>query len=150
MLYRFLLLFVLGMLFVQCKSKSPIVTSKEEAIRRGNYRTDYAKSHPEKENKKGKTEKNSDENELATVHSEQKESKKHFDKKAHKNLSKKIHIFLILTLFSLGCIIQLIGNLHVFNGIIDKVLNFNATHRNFLFFCLPFFLIGYLINKYEN
>lgn len=66
-----------------------------------------------------------------------------------KNLSKKIHIFLILTLFSLGCIIQLIGNLHVFNGIIDKVLNFNATHRNFLFFCLPFFLIGYLINKYE-
>lgn len=90
MLYRFLLLFVLGMLLVQCKSKSPIVTSKEEAIKRGNYRTNYAKSHPEKENKKGKTEKTSDENELATVHSEQKESKKHFDKKAHKNLSKKI------------------------------------------------------------
>lgn len=66
-----------------------------------------------------------------------------------RNLSKKIHIFLILTLFSLGCIIQLIGNLHVFDGVIDKVLNFNAIHRNFLFFCLPFFLIGYLINKYE-
>jgi len=66
-----------------------------------------------------------------------------------KNLSKKIHIFLILILFSIGCVLQLIGNLHVFNGIIDKYLNFNAIHRNFLFFCLPFFLMGYLINKYE-
>lgn len=66
-----------------------------------------------------------------------------------RNFSKNIHIFLILTLFSIGCIIQLIGNFHVFNGILDKVLNFNAIHRNFLFFCLPFFLIGYLINKYE-
>ena len=66
-----------------------------------------------------------------------------------RNLSNKIHIFLILILFSFGCIIQLLGNLHIFNGVIDKILNFNATHRNFLFFCLPFFLLGYLINKYE-
>lgn len=66
-----------------------------------------------------------------------------------RDLSRKFHIFLILVLFSIGCIIQLVGNLHVFNGIVDKALNFNAFHRNFLFFCLPFFLLGYLINKYE-
>ncbi|WP_180056718.1 acyltransferase [Acinetobacter sp. YH12090] len=66
-----------------------------------------------------------------------------------KNLSKNTHISLILFLFLMGCLIQLIGNLHVFSGIIDKAFNYNPIHRNFLLFCLPFFLIGYLINKYD-
>ena len=65
------------------------------------------------------------------------------------NLKTSIQISLILILFLLGCTIQLIGNMHIFNGIIDKLLNYNPIHRNFLFFCLPFFLIGYLINKHE-
>lgn len=66
-----------------------------------------------------------------------------------RNLPKNILIFLVLFLFLMGCLIQLIGNLHVFSGIIDKAFNYNPVHRNFLLFCLPFFLIGYLINKYD-
>ncbi|WP_064096173.1 acyltransferase family protein [Acinetobacter sp. SFD] len=66
-----------------------------------------------------------------------------------RNLSTKIHIFLILILFFMGCIIQLLGNLHILNRYLDEIFNMNAVHRNFLLFCIPFFLTGYLINKYK-
>ena len=66
-----------------------------------------------------------------------------------KEKNTKLLIFLIILLFSIGCIIQLIGNLHIFSGGLEKILNFNPTHRNFLFVCFPFFMTGYLINKFS-
>lgn len=90
MLKRLILFIFLGMLFAQCKSKSPIITSKNEAIKRGNYRTGYSKNNTTKqETKKTKVEKNLDETDFETVQIEKKESRK-FDKNAYKNLSKTI------------------------------------------------------------
>jgi cell wall-associated NlpC family hydrolase len=91
MLQRLILMLFLGLLFAQCKSKSPIITSKNEAIKRGNYRTGYAKSNSEKEeSKKSKVDKSIGAENLETVTLERKESKRQFDKSNYKNLSKTI------------------------------------------------------------
>jgi len=66
-----------------------------------------------------------------------------------RGLSTRIHVFLILILFFIGCVIQLLGNLHILNSDLDEIFNMNFVHRNFLLFCIPFFLTGYLINKYK-
>ena len=94
MLQRLILMLFLGLLFAQCKSKSPIITSKDEAIKKGNYRTGYAKSDAKKEHtEKLKVDKNSHKADFETVQIEQKESKK-FDKNAYKNVSKTIESIL--------------------------------------------------------
>ncbi len=50
--------------------------------------------------------------------------------------------------FIIGVLIQYSGNYHFFdNPLIDKLVNFNWMHRNFLLMAFPFFGLGYLINK---
>lgn len=66
-----------------------------------------------------------------------------------KNKSLKLQIFLALSLFLSGTSIQYIGNLHIFNGIIDKIINIYYFHRNFLTLCFPLLMIGFWINKYN-
>lgn len=59
-------------------------------------------------------------------------------------------ITLATLLFLIGVIIQYSGNYHYFKGsYLDNLFNQHFSHRNFLFFSLPFFVIGYLINKYS-
>uniref|UniRef100_UPI00404B9C0A C40 family peptidase n=1 Tax=Flavobacterium sp. TaxID=239 RepID=UPI00404B9C0A len=57
MLKRILIIILLGIFFVGCKSKSPIVTSKQEAIKKGNYRTGYAQKSKEDKTENVKAEK---------------------------------------------------------------------------------------------
>jgi cell wall-associated NlpC family hydrolase len=91
MFQRLIFFALLGFLLIQCKSKSPIITTKSEAIKRGNYRTGYAKSNPQMEDtKKSKYKKTEPEETAKNEALVKKESKKEFDKKAHKNLTKKI------------------------------------------------------------
>ena len=52
-----------------------------------------------------------------------------------------------LGLFITGYIIQVLGNLHYFDKENDSLLNNYLIYRNFLFVCLPFLSIGYLIHK---
>lgn len=56
--------------------------------------------------------------------------------------------YLSITLFVIGYIFQLLGNLHIFSGFWGKLLNFLPLYRNFLFDCFPLLAIGMLINKY--
>ena len=59
---------------------------------------------------------------------------------------KKLLIIAIM-LFMFGVIIQYLGNYHVFtNAFFDKWTNSLYAYRNFVFFGLPFFILGYLIN----
>ncbi len=70
-----------------------------------------------------------------------------------KVLHNRIRLFtLSIILFSIGVAIQYIGNYHVFENsynLIDKLTNLTYIHRNFLFFGLPFFTIGFLIRENE-
>lgn len=52
-----------------------------------------------------------------------------------------------LGLFVTGYIIQVLGNLHYFDKENDSLLNNYLIYRNFLFVCLPFLSIGFLIHK---
>lgn len=52
-----------------------------------------------------------------------------------------------LGLFITGYIIQVLGNLHYFDKENDSLLNNYLIYRNFLFVCLPFLSIGFLIHK---
>lgn len=52
-----------------------------------------------------------------------------------------------LGLFIIGYIIQVLGNLHYFDKENDSLLNNYLIYRNFLFVCLPFLSIGFLIHK---
>jgi hypothetical protein len=52
--------------------------------------------------------------------------------------------------FIAGVFIQYLGNYHIFsNPYLDKYLNYEYAHRNFLFLAFPFFSIGFLINKHS-
>lgn len=65
-------------------------------------------------------------------------------------LRKKSTVILVamsLILFCCGYSIQLSGNLHPFTGNMDSALNAYPLYRNFLFVCLPFLSIGFLIKK---
>lgn len=56
----------------------------------------------------------------------------------------------VILLFSVGVLLQYAGNYHLFdNDLIDKILNKNWVHRNFVFLSYPFFCIGYFIRRYD-
>jgi len=63
--------------------------------------------------------------------------------------SAKVLMSLILIFFCAGYSIQLIGNLHYFNGEVDRTLNLYPMYRNFLFVCFPFLAMGFLIKKLQ-
>lgn len=58
-------------------------------------------------------------------------------------------LVLSVVLYIVGYVTQQIGNLHLFNGKIDQILNIHIISRNFLFDALPLLSIGYLIKKYN-
>lgn len=66
-----------------------------------------------------------------------------------KNLSNTALLMIAFTLYIIGLCIQYFGLFHVFENIplLDKVLNYPPSHRNFLFFTIPFLNIGYVIKR---
>lgn len=63
---------------------------------------------------------------------------------------KSLYLFLAsLLIYILGWLAQEAGNMHLFSGGVDKLLNFTPFHRNFFFICFPFLTLGYLINKHR-
>ncbi|WP_430410410.1 acyltransferase family protein [Kordia sp.] len=58
-------------------------------------------------------------------------------------------LILAVGLYLIGYTIQTLRNISFFEGtsVIDKLLNFPPTHRNFLFFAFPFLSIGYVIRR---
>ncbi len=67
-----------------------------------------------------------------------------------KDKSVKFLIFLMLLTFIIGATIQYAGNYHLSSDKdIDKILNTVYSNRNFLFFAFPFFIMGFLMNKYN-
>ena len=67
-----------------------------------------------------------------------------------RNLSTKVLIFLIITLFIIGLFIQYIGAYHIERfSKIDSLANWPPSHRNFLFLGFVFFEIGFLIHRFN-
>jgi len=64
--------------------------------------------------------------------------------------SSLILISLAIILFLTGFAAQILGNLHYFEKEQDSILNMYLLYRNFLFVCLPFLTIGFLINKHQT
>lgn len=63
--------------------------------------------------------------------------------------SRTLMLVIALT-YAGGVAIQYLGNYHVFEGsVLDKLFNFNWVHRNFLLLSLPFFALGFLLNKHN-
>lgn len=60
-----------------------------------------------------------------------------------RRINPHIHIILSFKLYSIGTLLQY---LHSFGGFTIETF----VYRNFLFFCLPFLMIGFLIKKFEN
>ena len=56
-------------------------------------------------------------------------------------------VLLSILLYMVGTLLQYASNLNLFSGVISKILAFIPTHRNFLFDCLPFMTIGFLIRR---
>jgi len=56
----------------------------------------------------------------------------------------------IVLTFSIGVLIQYLGNYHILEEtVFDQLFNYHWVHRNMLFFSYPFFCMGYLINKHS-
>lgn len=66
-----------------------------------------------------------------------------------RNQNSKLLIALTAILFSLGYVVQVLGNIHYLNAGSDFLLNDYLLYRNFLFVCFPFLTIGFLINKHQ-
>ncbi|HCW5674333.1 TPA: acyltransferase family protein [Acinetobacter baumannii] len=66
-----------------------------------------------------------------------------------KDSNVKFQFFLAILFFTLGCIVQYLGNFHLFNSKWDMVLNANPIYRNFLTVCYPFLTFCYLIHKFN-
>src|SRR5690606_23928386 len=64
-----------------------------------------------------------------------------------RNLESKYLLALAIFLYLSGYFLQQIGNLHIFTGTVDKLLNWYPISRNFLFNCFPLLAIGFLIKK---
>ena len=64
-----------------------------------------------------------------------------------KNFSDQLLIVISLFLICVGYIIQTLGNLHIYEGFLDDLLNWGPIVRNFLLFGLPFMIIGFLLHR---
>ena len=64
-----------------------------------------------------------------------------------RNISSKYLLSLAILLYLIGYFLQQIGNLHLFTGGLDKLLNWHPISRNFLFDCFPLLALGLLIKK---
>lgn len=66
---------------------------------------------------------------------------------ALRNLKANVLLAFAICLYIIGYAIQQIGNLHLFSGFVDKILNWHPISRNFVFDCFPFLTLGFLIKK---
>lgn len=67
-----------------------------------------------------------------------------------RKFNSSVLVFLVVTTFLTGVIIQYAGNYHAFdNPTLDKIVNVIFVHRNALFMSFPFFCIGFLIHKHN-
>ena len=67
-----------------------------------------------------------------------------------RNMEVKPLLALVIIAFLTGVAIQYAGNYHLYKGTVyDGLFNHYWFHRNFLFFCFPFFCLGYLIDKFN-
>lgn len=66
-----------------------------------------------------------------------------------RKVSNKFLLTLAFLLFIAGYLIQSLGNAHIYSGQIDDLLNWVPASRNFLFFALPFMVIGFIIRKID-
>ncbi|WP_238796786.1 acyltransferase family protein [Acinetobacter pittii] len=66
---------------------------------------------------------------------------------ALRNLKTNVLLAFALCLYIMGYAIQQMGNLHLFSGFVDKILNWHPISRNFVFDCFPFLTFGFLIKK---
>ncbi|HCW3713432.1 TPA: acyltransferase family protein, partial [Acinetobacter baumannii] len=66
-----------------------------------------------------------------------------------RNVKTSVLLAFALCLYIIGYTMQQIGNLHLFSGFVDKVLNWHPISRNFIFDCFPFLTIGFLIKKFN-
>lgn len=64
-----------------------------------------------------------------------------------RNIRTNTLLFIALTLYVVGYCLQQLGNLHVFTGVVDKILNWHPISRNFIFDCFTFLTLGFLIKK---
>ncbi|MGQ1316521.1 acyltransferase family protein [Acinetobacter baumannii] len=64
-----------------------------------------------------------------------------------RNIRANTLLFIALTLYVVGYCLQQLGNLHVFTGVVDKILNWHPISRNFIFDCFTFLTLGFLIKK---
>lgn len=64
-----------------------------------------------------------------------------------KNIESKYLLTLAISLYLVGYFLQQMGNLHLFTGSLDKLLNWHPVSRNFLFNCFPLLALGFLIKK---
>lgn len=64
-----------------------------------------------------------------------------------RNRNKSHLMILAFSLYLIGTLLQYLGNFDIYSGIVGKILIFTPTHRNFLFDCLPFLIIGLVISK---
>ncbi|MFA3129901.1 acyltransferase [Acinetobacter pittii] len=64
-----------------------------------------------------------------------------------RNIRANTLLFIALTLYVIGYCLQQLGNLHVFTGLVDKILNWHPISRNFIFDCFTFLTLGFLIKK---
>lgn len=64
-----------------------------------------------------------------------------------RNMDSRYLLILAVFLYLVGYLLQQIGNLHVFTGIVDKLLNWYPISRNFLFNCFPLLAIGFVIKN---
>lgn len=66
-----------------------------------------------------------------------------------RNLDLEKQIAFAIGFFFIGTTLQYLGNTHMMDGAIDKLLNDHYVSRNAITVCFPFMFIGYLINKYK-
>jgi hypothetical protein len=64
-----------------------------------------------------------------------------------RNIESKYLLSLAISLYLIGYFLQQIGNLHLFTGGLDKLLNWYPISRNFLFDCFPLLALGLLIKR---
>lgn len=65
-----------------------------------------------------------------------------------RKLSSMAFFILLVGAFSVGVLTQYLGNYHVVDYLFfDKILNMGWVYRNFIFYGLPFFGVGYLLAR---
>ncbi|PRD56480.1 acyltransferase family protein [Sphingobacterium gobiense] len=66
-----------------------------------------------------------------------------------RKVSIKFLMGMAVALFLIGYLIQIVGNLHIFQGSLDGVMNTLWVYRSFLLFCFPMLTLGFVLRRIE-